>query len=92
MSWRLRAGKPPEGWGEDPDKIEALIKDDPEALRMWREVVKTHGGDRKSEQAKIKNDNISLDKESSHGTASPHPLTPQAHKAGVVPGGTKTKS
>jgi hypothetical protein len=62
MIWRVRAGKPPEGWGEDPDKIEALIKDDPEALRMFRrEVVKTHGGDRKSEQAKIKSDNVTLD-------------------------------
>jgi hypothetical protein len=39
MSWRLRAGKPPEGWGEDPDKIEALIKDDPQALRMFRREV-----------------------------------------------------
>jgi hypothetical protein len=76
MSWRLRAGKPPEGWGEDPKKIEALIKDDPEALRMFRrEVVKTHGGDRKSEQAKIKNDNISLDKESSHGTGKSYTLS-----------------
>jgi hypothetical protein len=35
----VRAGKPPEGWGEDPDKIEALIKDDPQALRMFRREV-----------------------------------------------------
>lgn len=28
--------KPLRGWGEDPNKIEALIKDDPEALTLYR--------------------------------------------------------
>jgi hypothetical protein len=68
--------KPLAGWGQDPAAVERLLRDDPEALAMWRgEVVKTHGGDRKSEQAKIKNDNISLDKESSHGTGKSYTLS-----------------
>jgi hypothetical protein len=40
----VRAGKPPEGWGEDPDKIEALIKDAPEALQMWDDEMKQKPG------------------------------------------------
>lgn len=36
---------PIEGWGEDPAKIEALIKDDAEALTMWREAMQ-HQGER----------------------------------------------
>ena len=40
----MRAGKPPEGWGEDPDKIEALIKDAPEALQMWDDEMKQKPG------------------------------------------------
>lgn len=31
---------PHEGWGEDPKKIEALIKDDAEVLAMYREAMK----------------------------------------------------
>jgi hypothetical protein len=34
--------KPVRGWGEDPKKVEAVIKDDPEALVMFREAMKTH--------------------------------------------------
>ena len=37
--------KPMAGWGEDPKKIEALIKDDPEVLPMFREAMK-HQGER----------------------------------------------
>lgn len=32
--------KPIKGWGEDPKKIEALIKDDPECLALYREAMK----------------------------------------------------
>jgi hypothetical protein len=32
--------KPVRGWGEDPKKIEALIRDDPEALSLYREAMK----------------------------------------------------
>lgn len=31
--------KPLRGWGEDPKKVEAVIKDDPEALAMFREAM-----------------------------------------------------
>lgn len=31
--------KPLDGWGEDPKKIEAVIKDDPEALALFREAM-----------------------------------------------------
>lgn len=36
---------PLEGWGEDPSKVEAVIRDDPEALAMFREAMK-HQGER----------------------------------------------
>jgi hypothetical protein len=31
------------GWGEDPAKIEAVIRDDAEVLAMWREAMKAQG-------------------------------------------------
>lgn len=37
------AEKPIRGWGEDPKKIEALIKDDTELLAMYRENMKEQG-------------------------------------------------
>jgi hypothetical protein len=38
--------KPLEGWGQNPDKIEAVIKDHPEVLALWREAMKgQEGGD-----------------------------------------------
>jgi len=37
--------KPLSGWGEDPAKVEAVIRDDPEALVMFREAMK-HQGER----------------------------------------------
>ena len=37
--------KPLRGWGEDVDKVRAVIKDDPEALAMFREAMK-HQGER----------------------------------------------
>lgn len=35
----LITSKPLAGWGEDPKKVEAVIKDDPEALAMFREAM-----------------------------------------------------
>lgn len=35
--------KPIRGWGEDPKKVEAVIKDDPECLAMFREAMKEQG-------------------------------------------------
>ena len=34
------------GWGEDPAKIEAVIRDDAEVLAMWREAMKQKQGQR----------------------------------------------
>ena len=36
----LITSPPPEGWGEDPTKIEAVIKDDPVVLPLFREAMK----------------------------------------------------
>ena len=41
----LIVSKPVEGWGEDPSKVEAVIRDDPEALAAFREAMK-HQGER----------------------------------------------
>jgi hypothetical protein len=38
--------KPLEGWGQNPDKIEAVIKDHPEVLALWREAMKEQTHDR----------------------------------------------
>ena len=54
--------EPMEGWGENPERIEGLIKHDPEVLVLWREAMKgKQGGDRRSDVA-IKDDNVILDK------------------------------
>lgn len=50
--------KPIRGWGEDPRKVEAIIKDDPEVLVMFRESMKEQGGDRKSEEARSNHNNV----------------------------------
>jgi len=39
----LITAKPVSGWGEDPSKIEAVIRDDPEALAAFREAMKHQG-------------------------------------------------
>lgn len=38
--------KPISGWGQDPRKIEAVIKDDAEALAMYREAMLQESGKR----------------------------------------------
>ena len=40
--------KPMAGWGEDPKKIEALIKDDPEVLPMFNAAMKQKTGPKDS--------------------------------------------
>jgi hypothetical protein len=61
--------KPVAGCGWPPEKVEALIRDDPEVLALWREAVTgQHGGDRSS-----KADNISL--EPGHGTSRSYTLS-----------------
>lgn len=41
---KLITEKPIRGWGEDPRKVEALIKDEPEVLAMYREAMKGKPG------------------------------------------------
>ena len=51
------------------DKVEALLKDDPEALQMWRAATTAKkGGDRKSDNA-IKRDNVTNDPERGNAKA-----------------------
>lgn len=57
----LITAKPVGGWGEDPSKVEAVIRDDPEALAAFREAMVQHGGDRKSDA--IKRNNVTVDPE-----------------------------
>jgi len=38
--------EPMEGWGENPEKIENLIRDDVEVLAMWRDAMKQKSGHR----------------------------------------------
>lgn len=69
-----------EGWGESVDKVQVLIKDDPEVLEMFRrEVVPKQGGDRKSEQAKIKSNNVTPDLK--RGNSKAHSLSVLKRKA-----------
>lgn len=63
------------GWQEDPKKIEAVIKDDPEVLTMWREKMKCQGGDRRSELAKSKGDNVTDRKETPKGNSKAYTLS-----------------
>lgn len=58
----LLTAPPLRGYGEDPRRVEALLKDDAEALRMFRAATTApHGGDRKSEDAAIKADIVILE-------------------------------
>lgn len=36
--------EPMEGWGENPERIESLIRDDVEVLAMWRDAMKEKTG------------------------------------------------
>lgn len=40
----LITAKPYAGWDEDPNKIEAIIRDDPEALALWTEAMELKPG------------------------------------------------
>jgi hypothetical protein len=45
----LITSKPIRGWGEDPKKVEAVIKDHPEVLAMYREAMKLKCGRKEQE-------------------------------------------
>ena len=54
---------PLDGWNEDPDKIESLLRDDPEVLVMFREAMTgKHGGDHGNQYTGGKSNNIRLAK------------------------------
>ena len=36
--------QPPDGWGENPSKIEKVLSDDPDVLALWRESTKRKPG------------------------------------------------
>jgi hypothetical protein len=61
--------KPIRGWGEDPDKVEALIRDDPEALLAFRGAMK-HQGERRD----IGNNITEVDSSSATGTSRAYSL------------------
>jgi hypothetical protein len=64
--------KPPEGWGQNPDKIEALLKDSPEVLACWREEMTESKGRR----SKVDNaDNISNKPKVDAGTSKAYTLS-----------------
>ena len=58
--------KPMEGWGEDPERIEGLIRNDAETLVMWREAMKVETQTRGNRYKSRDDDNINL---SSKGTS-----------------------
>ena len=47
--------EPMDGWGENPDRIEGLIRDDAEVLAMWREAMKGKPGRPKSTEKTRRN-------------------------------------
>jgi hypothetical protein len=55
----LITAKPVEGWGEDPSKVEAVIRDDPEALAAFREAMLGKPGP-KSDAAAGSGNNITV--------------------------------
>jgi hypothetical protein len=76
--------KPLEGWGEDPKKIEALIKDDPEALEMWEnELNPGKGGDNGNQYAKKvgNNNNVMIARKAIQGNSKAHSLSVLKRKA-----------
>ena len=71
----LLTAPPLRGYGEDPRKVEALLKDDAEALRMFREAITApHGGDRKTEELSTKNYNVILDPPTKQGNSRAYTL------------------
>tara|TARA_Y100001937_G_scaffold68439_1_gene93512 strand:- start:375 stop:965 length:591 start_codon:yes stop_codon:yes gene_type:complete len=66
--------RPVAGWGEDPKKVEAVIKDHPEVLTMYREAMVESPGKRAKADADI-SDNISNKTSDGHGTAKAYTLS-----------------
>jgi hypothetical protein len=62
---------PIRGWGEDPKKIESVIKDDPEVLAMFREAMKQQGN---NQYTKSKDNNV-MEANASQGNARAYSVT-----------------
>jgi len=60
----LITAKPIRGWGEDPKKVEAVIRDDPEALAMYRDAMVEKPG-KPTAQGVLINNNI-INKNTGH--------------------------
>jgi hypothetical protein len=60
---------PMEGWAEDPKKIEALIKDEPEVLAMFRDAMKGKAGRPKKHEKESPNNIKVLNEEPQAGTS-----------------------
>ena len=63
--------RPVAGWGEDPKKVEAVIKDHPEVLAMYREAMVERPGKR----PKVNSDNITNKTGDERGTAKAYTLS-----------------
>lgn len=66
----LITAKPVHGWGEDPSKVEAVIRDDPEALAKFREEMKHQG-----ERTDIRDNITEVESPSATGTSRAYSIT-----------------
>lgn len=66
----LITAKPVSGWGEDPSKVEAVIRDDPEALAAFREAMKHQG-----ERTDIRDNITEVESPSATGTSRAYSLS-----------------
>lgn len=99
----LITSKPLLGWGEDPEKIEAVIREDAEVLTLWRDAMKEQG--RRNDLG----DNITQVKRQPRGTSRAYTLDKlkrqrpdlyeqvvekqlSAHAAAIEAGFVKTKT
>lgn len=71
--------QPINGWGEDPKKVEAVIKEDAEVLTMFREAMTpSKGGDgsnQHNEKKRANNNNIIISSPSTQGTSKSYTLS-----------------
>lgn len=69
--------KPLEGWGEDPEAIEALLKSDPEALQLWNNEMKQKPGPKPDNS----HDNVMRTNHRDYGNSKAHSLDVLKRKA-----------
>jgi hypothetical protein len=66
--------KPPEGWGQNPDKIEALLKDSPEVLAMWEKEMQLKPGPKPKAEGEDSSVN-NINRTASKGTSKAYTLS-----------------